>query len=241
MTNGEHLTEKDMTQALDRELSTAEQARVETHLANCEACLEAYERLVEVSTQISRAIEAIPVAEPERARAQLITALRAMDVPVYTAPASRWPFWVSALATAACLALATLLALQKIRSTPRQPASPPPARVVKRPPAPPSGDAQPRFTTQVGHPLHPLRHIKAPVAVPETEAEPPFIPLPYADPGLPLSATDRVRVEMRLSALAGAGVIRVVPGSADGLVQADVLLGVDGQPWGIRLVEDKHR
>jgi hypothetical protein len=44
---------------------------------------------------------------------------------------------------------------------------------------------------------------------------------------------------MRLSSLTNAGVIHVVPGTPDNWVQADVLLGIDGEPSGIRLVSPK--
>jgi hypothetical protein len=60
--------------------------------------------------------------------------------------------------------------------------------------------------------------------------------LPYSDPSLPINTADIVRVEIPLSALASSGIIRTQPGTADALVKADVLLGMDGQPSAIRLV-----
>jgi hypothetical protein len=63
-----------------------------------------------------------------------------------------------------------------------------------------------------------------------------FIRLPYSDPSLPINPADIVRVEIPLSALANTGIIRAQPGTADALVKADVLLGLDGQPSAIRLV-----
>jgi hypothetical protein len=64
-----------------------------------------------------------------------------------------------------------------------------------------------------------------------------FIRLPYSDPSLPIDSSDVVRVQLRLSALANSGVVRALPGAGDPLVQADVLLGLDGQPSAIRILQ----
>jgi hypothetical protein len=41
---------------------------------------------------------------------------------------------------------------------------------------------------------------------------------------------------MQLSMLAHAGVIQMSPGAPDAPVEADLLLGIDGQPYAVRLV-----
>jgi len=46
-----------------------------------------------------------------------------------------------------------------------------------------------------------------------------------------------LRVRVRLSALTEAGVVTASPATDDPWVQADVLLGADGEPRGIRLLQ----
>jgi hypothetical protein len=67
-----------------------------------------------------------------------------------------------------------------------------------------------------------------------------FIPLPYSNPDLPVSAPHIVEMQVPVSSLAGAGLVfeptsHGISGS-DGSVLADVLMGVDGQPLGIHVL-----
>jgi anti-sigma factor RsiW len=87
------------------------------------------------------------------------------------------------------------------------------------------------YRTQTRHQV-----IQQAASRPEASRASSFIRLPYSDPALPLESADIVRVQMRVSTLANAGIIRLPPNANDGWVQADVLLGMDGEPYGIRLV-----
>jgi hypothetical protein len=67
-----------------------------------------------------------------------------------------------------------------------------------------------------------------------------FIPLPYSNPDLPVSAPHIVEMQVPVSSLAGAGLVfepisHGISGS-DGSVLADVLMGADGQPLGIHVL-----
>ncbi|MBV9407037.1 MAG: zf-HC2 domain-containing protein [Acidobacteriaceae bacterium] len=67
-----------------------------------------------------------------------------------------------------------------------------------------------------------------------------FVPLPYSNPDLPLT-THIVQMQVPVASLAQAGVILEPISSQvsapDRSVLADVLLGVDGQPLGVHVIE----
>jgi hypothetical protein len=63
-----------------------------------------------------------------------------------------------------------------------------------------------------------------------------FFALPFSDAALPLSDATVVRVQLPIEELRLTGL--AVEGEPTGVViQADVLLGIDGLPRGIRLVQ----
>ena len=65
---------------------------------------------------------------------------------------------------------------------------------------------------------------------------PGFIALPYADSGVPMESAVVIRVRMRSSELASMGVaLSAQPASAK--ISADLLVGQDGVPRAVRLVE----
>jgi hypothetical protein len=68
-----------------------------------------------------------------------------------------------------------------------------------------------------------------------------FIPLPYSNPDLPISSSRIVQMQVPVSSLAEAGVvfgpISNTAAAADRSVLADVLLGLDGQPLGVHVLE----
>ncbi len=67
-----------------------------------------------------------------------------------------------------------------------------------------------------------------------------FIPLPYSNPDLPMSAPHIVEMQVPVSSLASAGLVfEPVANTAAGAepsVLADVLLGTDGQPLGVHVL-----
>lgn len=109
----------------------------------------------------------------------------------------------------------------------RPPARPvealPPLAAVTIPAPPPPAPAQPRAQ-------------KAPAA--RTEAQPAreFIPLPFSDHTLPMADSPVVRVSLPVENLRLAS-FRISPELEGQRVLADVVLGMDGLPRAIRLVE----
>src|SRR5690242_11464656 len=67
----------------------------------------------------------------------------------------------------------------------------------------------------------------------------PFVPLPYSNSSLPLNAPHIVQMRVPVASLRAAGVsfepISSEVAREDGSILADVLLGIDGQPLGVRV------
>jgi len=67
-----------------------------------------------------------------------------------------------------------------------------------------------------------------------------FIPLPYSNPDLPMSAPHIVEMQVPVASLASAGLVfepvSSEAGGADRSVLADVLVGLDGQPLGVHVL-----
>lgn len=66
-----------------------------------------------------------------------------------------------------------------------------------------------------------------------------FIPLPYSNPDLPISAPHIVEMQVPAASLASAGLVFEPVSSAAGAdrsVLADVLVGLDGQPLGVHVL-----
>jgi hypothetical protein len=231
MKNLAHLTHEEMVRLIDGELDAIAQARVETHLANCAECLKRYEDLAEFSGALNHAIETVLVPVPAAARPRLEAAMEQRA----SIPALRPIPWWQWAAMAAGLALVFLL-LGQMRT--RQPERDFQETHAKMEPAPTVPAAPAPITAKkpsVARAKHALPTAARPVNDDST-FENAFIRLPYSDPSLPVNTADIVRVEIPLSALASSGVVRTQPGTADTLVKADVLLGLDGQPSAIRLV-----
>lgn len=233
MKNAAHLTHEEMVRSLDGELASSEQAAVETHLANCEECLKRYESLAEVSERLRHVIETASVSASAQARERLAVSVEQSEDGARVRPPALWK-WAAAAAGLAIILL--VIVQQRPRSV---------QETVARKTAPRSAQLDAKETvhalppaTEDAHsprrrPAQAVRRDKGSFS----PVEGAFIRLPYSDPSLPIQASDVVHVEMRLSSLANAGVIRAAPGPGDPLVRADVLLGMDGQPSAIRLVQ----
>ncbi len=245
MKNLAHLTREEIVQSIDGELASTEQAAIEIHLANCEECLRRYESLVEVSETLRHVVETASVSAPAQARERLAVSLEQSEGGARVRAPAPWK-WA---AVAAGLVILLLLIVQQRPQPPedvgglKATADRPVAssdRAQRHQPAvrfDASGSlssssplATHRITRKTTHTVERVTTSLSPV-------EGAFIRLPYSDPSLPIQTSDVVHVEMRLSALANAGVIRTAPGPGDPLVRADVLLGMDGQPSAIRLVQ----
>jgi hypothetical protein len=236
MTDGTHVNDGQLVRAIDGEMSAAEHAEFEAHLVRCDACLERYETLAELSNEIERAIDATAVQAPRGAREQLVKKLAGEQVTaVIPQPAlSRW-WWAAAVAASAAVLYVALGAPKQAAFKPDagvaqhdMQAQPAPPMVEKAPAVPAKEFQQPNRT--VARASGRNQHVAESA---DTSA---FIRLPYVDAAEPMQAAGLVRVQMKLSMLANAGVIRMMPGASDAPVQADLLLGLDGQPYAIRLV-----
>lgn len=248
MSDSTHLTADQLTRAVDGELDAAAQTAVETHLAGCVLCLEAYDRLIELSAAVAHSLEAVPVTVPGDAREQLAAALQ--DSPAAPARVRKharreWAAW--AVAAAVLLGAVLLVARYKVSSTPDRPPAvkrvsreSPPA-VESRTPKQEPGQAPPSYSSSSRRSRPHSRQKSSEQKFANDEdglnvrTASQFTRLPYSDPALPIQASDVVHVRLRVSTLANAGIIRVAPNIADGWVQADVLMGIDGEPAAIRL------
>ena len=238
-----HLQDSVLALLIDGELDGSEKIYAEQHLAVCDQCSQRLRQWEMVSEEFATIVSATRVTVLSESRENLISSLAPVSV---TAHRSRFPAWGSALA--ASLLVGGLLLWRNSpqqapaqqtstqRETPDKPS--PVARPMAHQQEPPGKQVERAETVRRHRPLsrHPPREERALVAAATTG----FVPLPYSNPLLPVASSDVVRVRLRLSALENAGIIRTqtVP---DGWVQADVLLGMDGEPRGIRLVNTPSR
>jgi hypothetical protein len=202
-----------------------------THLSACAGCRQAVESLRALRGGLRAVAETTRDASAsELLEARLLEQFRALHAPAAVATnAARWR-WVAAAAVVLVAGASLLLsprrrdeigggqqALTSIREAP-----PPTAGAAPTPPQ----------TTRVAAETTPaVRRTRQPHVVhPEG-----FVPLPIAA-GLPqFESGEIVRIEIPLMALPAYGV-DVPPDAADKPVQADLLVGQDGQPRAIRLV-----
>ncbi len=245
MTEWIHPSDQLLLRALDRELSASERVVVETHVAQCPECLGKLDRLADLSTSIARLIEATPAPAPRTSRDRLAQTL-ALETPV--AQKRNFQTWAACGAIAACLVVALFAGLHRQAVFTSDPEPLPPSTKADALPVKKLLSPVPQKMIQQGKtsaPVQPLR-----VAAKDTKASGPsrasnsggpFIALPYSNPALPLQGRQVVRVNLPVDALASAGIVSPLQTSATSMVQADLLLGVDGEPTGIRLVSSGFR
>ena len=236
-----HLSDSLLVKVLDGELTGAEKIDVEIHLAGCAECLDRLDRWTDLSTEIARVVDAVPTPIARHSHERLIRNMAAIpvsDVALRTrARQGRTLAWVAALA--ACLAIVTLFSIRIARHSAKQ---------NERPAAIQTDNGRHSSPAAIARviPDQPVkRHAilarnTAPAQSNSTAgstAADGFWPLPYSNPGLPVDSADVLRVRVRLSALTEAGVVTASPATDDPWVQADVLLGADGEPRGIRLLQ----
>jgi anti-sigma factor RsiW len=237
MSDARHLTDDQLIRAIDGETIAAEQASVETHLAQCEMCLERYEALVEFSSDVEQVVGATPVHVDHGARERLRSALEQPTATIAVRSRRVALAWTWAAIAASALVLLFF-------SGKRQPTPPESARAVLPQQASPvlpsvSSPAQPVTPAPVSTSSTVRKELRPRTVQPrsaQSAERPAFIQLPYVGNAQAVQTAGIVRVEMKLSMLANAGVIRMMPGAADAPVEADLLLGLDGQPYAIRFV-----
>jgi hypothetical protein len=232
---------------LARGVAMAERERlaVETHVSTCPACaadLERHRDLTAALQALSAEAQAWRASPEIEHRLQAaFEAERTASVPL-SGSAPQTERWVYALAMAAIVALAVWIGSR----APRPPVAPATAAAPAPSPAPTS--APPRGSAPAVAALHSTERptVSRPRSSRPKAAPAPrvrsfeFVALPSAV-GLPdFESGSVVRIQVPVAALPGYGV-DVVPNMQKATVEADVLVGQDGQPRAIRLVADDEQ
>jgi hypothetical protein len=243
-------------------VSVEAEARLRAHLAACAGCAARLAREQHMTAALGDVADAAP--QPSRSdaiEAQLLRAFAAQHAagsreaasrlrPIAVRPAWGW------LAAAAVLVLAVVVWRGTASWRSPDAAGPAPAAVATTPaevlaaapaveaPAPRRDEAGiATLSRNVSPQAAPVRAAAAgervqPAAPTEDDVVLRFVTLPTAI-GLPEFESGRiVRVELATAMLPAYG-FDVVPGSESGVVEADVLVGQDGQPRAIRFVNLK--
>lgn len=198
--------------ALDQELEPREAADVAAHVEQCGQCRARWEQWKAISggiVEYHRALEAgvIPVAAKRPAGVRNVRYIGA------------WAAIAALVLIGLFLGESRWAAKKPVRSAPRFTAATHSAATAP----------VPVIVTAVATP----RHHPRPQRGIETET---FIGLPFSDGALPLADATIVRVDLSAEELRLAGV-RVDGERADATIQADLLIGLDGLPRGIRFVQ----
>jgi anti-sigma factor RsiW len=216
--DGNHLSQDFILRMLDDELPAAERLECESHLASCESCRKALASFHDFSLRIEAAIQSTPMPVMDQARRNLQDVLiegsrqaasgMGMNNPGKVMRRFGWGMGI-----AATLAFAILMA-------PRGELAPQPERSS---PAPALGSAQ--------------------TATIEVDGET-FAPVPFSNSDLSTAAPHIVQMQVPLSSLADIGIVvepvtnRAAAAGDEGerSVLADVLVGADGQPRGVHVL-----
>ena len=202
-------------------------AAVEAHVEHCVPCAAMLER----ERQVSEGLRALAAATASAAPSDVLESrLRAAFEAEYPPSSSAW--WKAAAAAAALVAATGWWWTS--RDT-RNVAEPGPALHATGGTPRPSAVVAPPPDSLAPAPTPPVRHERPPRSRPRPEqAETEFVALPAAA-GLPeFESGVIVRVELPVAALPAYG-LEIVPGRSTA-VEADLLIGQDGQARAIRLV-----
>jgi anti-sigma factor RsiW len=214
MTRAVHLSEDLIARIVDNELTPTERLFAERHLAICTDCRKKRREWAEVAEHVQDLVLEHEPVVPANARQRLVGAL-AQGTPMATGSipqeAPAWWKWGAVAAVAASLAF--LFSLPPVRTHMNELLNPSGTKVQT---ATANGAANQAGTEEV---------------------ERSFIPLPYSGVALAEGEEEIVRVQLPASDLANQGIIAPGAYAENSWVDADLLLGLDGQPQGIRLVD----
>jgi anti-sigma factor RsiW len=215
--NCDHLSQDLIYRTLDDELTTAERFECESHLAVCDVCRQKLISLQEFSADIEAVVQSTVIPSMDSVRSELLKAMENDNAPAAALhnPAKVMRRFGWGMGIAATLALGVLLA---------------PRHELKQ-----STDTQ----QQASHLTSAAQ--AAPI---EIDGET-FLPVPYSNADLQTSAPHIVEMQVPIASLADVGIVlepvtnRVGAegADADGSVLADVLVGADGQPRGVHVLE----
>jgi hypothetical protein len=203
-----HLTNGLLVQFIDDELSTAEAREAQSHLSQCPSCSYRYAELRKASSSVDSFIESLRPAFDVSERQELAAKLdRASGMRrSHRAVRPVRRFGWWGLAAAASLAIGVLY-------------------------LPSSFPFRPETRT--------AQSAKETTGAFEIDGET-FVSLPFSNPELPVNARRIVQMQVQVSSLAEVGIV-VEPiasqvAQPDHSVLADVLLGLDGQPLAVHVV-----
>jgi hypothetical protein len=208
----EHVSQQDLLLAYDGELPPDRQETVHAHARSCPQCREQWLNLADLSQRVV-AVQCPKVRfRPQEAAVEAL--LSRLD----SEPVHRGTHWTSHL-TGRSLAVANTLAAVAVAIT----------CIVLAP------SINRRSVVHV-----PSAGIQAPLTEEMESAVPPgYVSLPYADPALPLDDSEVLPVELSAEDLELMG-LSASDASGDATrdrVQAEILIGMDGWPRAIRIVQ----
>ena len=217
--HGSHPTDAQIVMALDRELEPAETAALAQHLDRCAACRAK-------SEQFQRASDELQNYHRDFLQSKLPVLRTYFPSPAADRALSAG-FWRALIATAALAAIVWFGLRVNRRHAPARP-------VVSQAVATPA-IGQPSMLAEAAHPAvaHLRRRVRRDPAAPPIAT---FIELPFSDSALPLTDAAIVRVQLRAEDLWLAG-LPVDSERAGSMIQADLILGIDGQPRAIQFVQ----
>jgi anti-sigma factor RsiW len=218
--NCEHLSQDLIFRTLDDELTAAERFACESHLAVCEACCQQLAALHEFSIEIEAVVQATPIPSMANVRREVQETVEPQDsrVPALPNPGRVMRRFGWGMGIAATLALGVSMLVPKHDLTPRIDGGE-------------KGNRAP----------------SAQAAIIEVDGES-FQPLPYSNDDLATSAPHIVQMQVPISSLADVGIVVEPTGfdtaavdiagvDTERSVLADVLVGADGQPRGVHVLE----
>jgi hypothetical protein len=208
MTKQDHLTSALLVKAMDAELTSGELTSVMEHLEQCDECREKYEDFRRASWMVASGVAALPVGNPLGAREILGQKLEARQTARRPGANPDRVLWRFGWG----MAIAASLALGIVMA-PRN-----------------------KNTADKQHSAQAATFASAIEVGGET-----FVPLPYSNPDLPVNESRIVEMQVPVSALNDIGIV-LEPVSnresaSDRSVLADVLMGTDGQPLGVHVLE----
>ncbi len=208
MTKRDHLTSALLVKAMDAELTSGEVASVMEHLARCEECREKYESFRGVSLAIESGVAGVAVGDPSSEPESLRQKLQARQAAQRHGQTPERVLWRFGWG----MAIAASIALG----------------IVMAPRNKNTADTQ-----------HSVQAATVASAI-EVGGES-FVPLPYSNPDLPVNESRIVEMQVPVSALNDIGIVLESvsnrESAPDRSVLADVLMGTDGQPLGVHVLE----
>jgi anti-sigma factor RsiW len=208
MTKHDHLTGAVLVKAMDAELTSGEVASVMEHLAGCGECREKYEGFRRTSFVIESGVAATPVENPLGERESLRLSLEARQTVRRPGQSPERVMWRFGWGMAIAASLAVGIVM-----APRN-----------------------KSTADQQHNVQAAAFASAIEVGGET-----FVPLPYSNPDLPVNESRIVEMQVPVSALNDIGIVLESVSNRESAsersVLADVLMGADGQPLGVHVLE----